>query len=129
MPCWGRRGGGWGFVDLLAVDTPIVGLDDKVLDMIDVQALLVERLRIAEAGHNALNLFWLYLRFLSTFIRCSLEGEENEGKETLKVPAETAHTLVPSALNMAALSTFPEPTRLFIVVLASSPFVAVAGSG
>ena len=47
----------------LAVDTPVVGLDDKVLELRDVQALLVERFRMDEAGHKGFDFGWIYLRF------------------------------------------------------------------
>lgn len=35
-----------------------------------------------------------------------------QGKLLTTKPAELAHTLFPSALKIAAVSSFPEPTRL-----------------
>ena len=80
-------GRGWGGVtNQLAVDAPVIGLDDKVLELREVQALLVKRLRVAEAGHKGFDLGWFYLRFpvpsfLVSFIQYTVarEGRRGEG--------------------------------------------------
>ena len=100
---------------LLPVKTPLVSLQCHIFFTRYFEASPEDLLYITGVCvmcHNCLYFVGRKLRIAAVSHACRGKGTASGAASTLN-PGDEAQTLVPWLLNMAALSTLPEPIRLF----------------